>query len=536
MWHLDATATATIQGRVFAGDTGQPLAGVQLQEYSGCYTGSGPICSSQRVFTTASGEFTLVVEAGTVLLQADSDYRDDYIAVSESSVQAVEGQTAAVVFYMERGGSASGVVTRSSDATRLSNVSVTFTDIQTGFMIGTSTYPDGHYELHKIKAGTYTANAQPIGGKLQPQWYAGHSLTPPSQGAQAADALQVVAGQEIQSVNFSLVDGGTLRGNVTDRFSVQPVHDTRLSLQFYDPASFAPWFSAYVLTDDAGNFQVDGLPPHALYLKVYGFSPYYTPYTYACGDSCFFDAATLLTPTPGGTLNVAFSLFPGSVISGTVTSRASGLPVAGAEVTLVAEGDPEPIVFATSNTDENGHYILTNFRAYQGSLLHVKVSGAHSGATVFLNQWYGGENCAIESCPLTGLEEDIPSVNGNVAAGIDLQLDQGAQIAGQAIPPATFSGPVDVYVELYAADGTLADAFFSGHDGTFESDGLIPGTYYLQAHPALGSGLSCTVYASASCSANAIPTIGQPITVAAAEHKTVTLQLGYEVIFTNGFD
>jgi hypothetical protein len=445
----------------------------------------------------------------------------------------------AVVYYLERGGSISGTVRRASDATPVSFATVNFSNAQGGY--GTQTDQNGYYEVHQIKAASYIADVEPAQDvNLQQQFFSGRSLVPPSQGLQLSDQLTVSAGQRTGSIDFNLVAGATLQMTVTDRVTGAPVSNTLLLATFNDTQGSAffssLWYARNLITDANGVTTLTGLPAFPVVLQVIGGDPVFSSYVYACGETCPVLSGTPIGLTAGVTSSIAFSLQPGSVVTGKVTARQSGQPVAGAQVAVFQSSGDASFVVATATTDSAGNYTLEHLQQTYAPPLYAKVSDARIGDAVFLNQIYSGFDCAASTCLPTGDEPYVPMVAGGVSPNVNFQLDEGGEILGSSTPYSGYSGPLDVYIELYRADGAFDSALFTDHDGHFASGGLSPGSYYLVTHPAVSSGMPCMIYLLVSCGSGAPQNVGTPIVVSGTGHVTITVPLYGENIFANGFE
>ena len=531
----NASATVTLQGRVFAQDSGAPLAGVSVEQDSGC-SSSG--CSYSTTQTDADGRFTLTAVSGAVQVYLHPDYQSDYLDVFDS-INVDDGTTVAVVYYLEHGGSISGTVRRASDAAPVPLTTVNFSNAQNGY--GTQTDQNGYYEVHQIRAGSYIVDAQPAQDvNLQQQYFSGRQLVPPSQGLQLADQATVNAGQRTGSIDFDLVTGATLQMTVTDRVSGAPVSNALLYASFNDTQGSgffsSLWYLRNLLTDANGVVSLTGLPAFPVVLAVQGGDPVFSPYVYACGEGCQVSSGTPIALSAGGTTTIAFSLQPGSVVAGKVTARQSGQPVAGAQVAVFQSSGDAAYVVASTTTDSAGNYALEHLQQTYGPPLYAKVSDARIDDTVFLNQIYGGFDCAASTCLPTGDEPFVPIVGGGISPNVNFQLDEGGEILGNTAPYSGYTGPLDVYIELFRGDGSFDSAMFTDHAGNFASGGLSPGSYYLVTHPAVSSAMPCMIYLLVSCGTGAPEDVGKPIVVSGTAHVTITVPLYSEEIFASSFE
>ena len=436
--------------------------------------------------------------------------------------------------------SISGTVRRTSDNAGIANVEVdlfhaSYYDV---YVDTTVTDGSGNYVFQQLQAGDY--NVQTNGATpYADQFYAGHPLVPPSQGNPIADAISVGDGQSVGAIDFNLTPGGSVTGILTDRFTGLPIANAaNMEFFVYDagaPSSNSVWLYRYVSTDADGRYQIDGLPDAAIYLGAgaFNYGLYYAESIYGCAlDPCDLSttAATTLNVQAGTTQTADFSLFPGWVITGTVVRRSDGLPIANALVTSFVNMIWGPGTTGTARTDANGHYALTGGL---GSVDYVKVTEAHLSGNAYISQLYNDHDCQQGSCAVAG--DPVNPTEYQVLPGVDFQLDLGASIAGQVVRQDAGTG-IPAGIRLYAADGSLSDTFSSYADGTFETSGLQPGTYYLAADPGPASGYDCLIYSGASCTSDVAAT-GQPIVIAGTQNVGgIVIAVPNDTVFSDSFE
>jgi Carboxypeptidase regulatory-like domain len=187
---------------------------------------------------------------------------------------------------MTPGASIGGTVTRASDGAALANAEVTLapSDALTFFVYGT-TDTSGNYSFTQLAPGTYAVRTMGS-APYQDEYYAGHKLAPPSLGDQAFDPINVTAGQAVTNVNFSAVEGGRIRGVLTDRFTGLPIaNQNEISFGAYDISGSGngPWiYFPLGATDAHGNFEITGTPDAPFTLGAYALSPSYSLSVYGC--------------------------------------------------------------------------------------------------------------------------------------------------------------------------------------------------------------------------------------------------------------
>jgi hypothetical protein len=531
-----AHAQAAITGVVHRQGTTIPLPGISIAIWSGCHPG-GTHCALKQ-FTSTANDGTFLVDnpaaGGSDFLFATDD-QGDYLQVAFLPV--TDGSNVTVEMIL--GGTISGIVTRASDGTPLANVTLGLlpSDQLGAAALQATTDAAGSYRFTKVPVGSYAVRTeQPA--PYQEQFYAGRALTPPSQGQQLFDAISVVGGQDSQA-DFSLTVGGTIHGVLYDRYLAAPIANaSNVIFDGYDPAATSisgSWFEfASTSTDAQGNFTIEGLPDAAFVLgaRILWSHPLSI---YGCTDPCTNPSqGTTLQVSAGSTRNgLQFPLFPGSVVTGTVTQRSDGTPIPGATVTAY-ENFMGGLPIGSTVTNAQGHFTLI------GELLanntYYEVTNATLGGIAYISQDYHDHNCIAGQCaPFSGNAFAAPLYT--VSSGVDFALDPGAAISGQLVQKDTSLGTPG-YVRVVTAAGNLAGAVNTAADGTFKTEALQAGTYYLIAY-SQNAAYDCVVYGSTLCTSDGALVVasGTPLTIAGTQNiNGVVIAVPHDVLFANGFE
>src|SRR5438270_2042470 len=126
----------------------------------------------------------------------------------------------------------------------------------------TSTDADGKYEFKEVLAGRYTINASK-GSYVQLQYGQQRPFEP-------GKPLEILDGQLVEKVDFSLPRGGIVTGRVIDEFG-EPLPDAMVSMQRYQnmggqrrlvPAGRTS------MTNDVGEFRLYAIPPGQYFLSA----------------------------------------------------------------------------------------------------------------------------------------------------------------------------------------------------------------------------------------------------------------------------
>jgi putative cell wall-binding protein len=401
----------SISGRV-TDTTGTALSGICVNvagggapsvttDATGAYTVHGVPAGSYAVdFYDCSGTNTYLIQ----WYNGESDDGSaDHVAVTAG--QATSGIDA----QLQVGAKISGTVSNAGSA--IEGVCVTAHDINGASSASATTDALGDYTLSGLEPGPYTVLfsdcATPEVGGYASQWYDGTSHG----AATAADATAItVAVDEVHTdVNADLEVGGTITGTVTDGTAplenicaqVDPNPDGRLA----------------TTTDAGGNYEIDRLPA----------GDYTVAFT-DCNTPALFLGSSL------GPVSVAFgatnpgqdiALQLGGSISGTVTASGSSAAVANMHVVVY---DSNGASAGSTFTDASGNYTLPGLPAGSYTVSFDDASDAFG----YVYQWYDG---ATNGTPIDSDATPVTVTQGNVAGGIDAQMQIGGVINGTVTEP-----------------------------------------------------------------------------------------------------
>jgi len=528
-------AAAGFHGTVTSKVTHQPLVGVTVEASGGCLIGL-PACSSYQSTTTAAdGSYDVgPIGAGQASLLVHYQPGEANYAPSQQTFQLNDGDSLLDDVQLDLGATIQGTVRRASDQMLLDVIPLTLLSGDLSYIVvSTATGADGTYRIEQLAAGNYglrTDHALPF----QDQFYAARKLTPPSQGTQIFDTIALTPGQTV-TADFTLVTTGQIEGIITDRYTGLAIANApNVEFEIYDAndASGNPWLYDFVPTDASGHFVLQGLPDAPIHLGVYSFSPYYAPTVVGCTDPCSdISTATSFTAMAGTTQTADFSMFPGSVITGTVKRRSDGQPMQGVTVSAYLNSFIlGQLLFAHTTTDAAGHYVLTGGLPGQ---VYVSATNGVDANGAYIDQVYADHNCVQGNCNNVGDLVDSPTYE--VASAIDFQLDSGATISGRVLASDTGASYQGI-VYLYAADDSLSLQLLADANGNFTTSGLQPGSYYLTA--ASGSiDYECVTYPDVPCDGLAPGAGASPIVITGTNDVSgVTLTLHSEKVFANGFE
>jgi hypothetical protein len=536
---LTARASVDVHGHVYAADTLQPLANATVQLFLNCTTGFfGVICDFESsVISADDGSYDLAsVEAGDGDVTAffDTGTTANYLRVSQS-ISVDDNSSIEQDLYMNPGGTIAGQVTRASDGSPLPNVQIQLLEASDRSVDRyAATDSSGNFEFIRLDAGGYIVATEQAAPYLD-QYFSGHASTPPSQGLQLADTITLDNGQVDNAVDFSLVPGSVIEGAITDSLTGLPFQkglDVTVGVYDANDLSGSPWLNLGAVVGANGQYMINGLPSVPIRLGAYIENPYYDFTFLGCGSNPCEDIsdAAIFAPSTVAPLTVDFSMFPGSVATGTVVRRSDGKPMS--DVVVEAFSDP-PILghltLATATTDAEGRYTLTNI---SNSNFFVDTLNVHVDGVSYIDQVYDNQDCPQANCLNIG--DMISASTGSVVPNVNFALDAGGAISGEIIRGDTGLGII-AGLSLYASDGSVSDRFASNADGTFETTGLPPGIYYLSATisaPYAG----CLVYPNGLCYTDPT-TAGQPIVISGANSVTgITITFPADELFKGTFE
>jgi hypothetical protein len=294
---------------------------------------------------------------------------------------------------------------------------------------------DGRYVLDGLPPGRYRIDAQRAGFAS--------ALADPA----AFRTFEVAAGQALAGVNFSLLKGGVITGQILDPSSGEPLVGAMVvALKRIEavgaPANFAQsglprlmTAGQSVQTNDLGEFRIFGLPPGEYFIGTsrppnFGFatgspltragSPATAAapgigavFTYYPGTADAFAAHPVTVAAGQVATGIVFRIVMAQTyqVSGTVVDQ-TGAPVAGASVML--RGDPRtgfgPWPGSQGRSDASGNFVIGgippgSYMAMASVPLTAGSRGASSGSLDSLPRIVR---------PVSGPEPNVTVTDGNV--------------------------------------------------------------------------------------------------------------------------
>jgi Carboxypeptidase regulatory-like domain len=285
-------------------------------------------------------------------------------------------------------------------------------------------------------------------------------------GRMRAIGLGLALGALAMLLCTATASAGTIKGRVTDEAG-NPIAGITVCA---DAPDFTWTGGCSSWTDADGRYAIEGLASGGYHVGFYvdgNPALNYAPQWYS--DKAHPEEAAPITPTGGLIEGIDAVMAPGGQIAGTVTDRATRLPLAGVEVCpdLLGYFQSGEIGYC-DRTDANGEYDVKNLRTGSYRVEFRTENGPN----------YIRENYAAE----------VPVTEGQVTAGIDAGLRAGLQIEGDltdaatGLPAQSLLAPDYSGLSICALEpGTetrVACTWLEG-DGHYELPGLPPGEYVI---------------------------------------------------------
>jgi len=446
-----------------------------------------------------------------------SDYISEwYDDIRGDSSSAPEGATPVVVtsgvtnwgvdFSLSRGAIICGNV-YGATGQPLPGVDVRVYD-RTGYTLGTvATDTNGFYSVGGLDTDSYFLRTD-VPSRLNhvDVWYEdvpvrGWDI---SRGATWVDARD---GVTLSNVWFSLNEGASIRGRITDGGG-SPL--SGIAVEAYDPRN------ALLKTDTSdsnGHYSVGGLPPGNVSLRTDTPSTmnyvdqWYPNRTvngwYAPQGAQWFDVAG--TSVVSG---VDFELHSGAQISGRVRDQ-GGSPL---QYGSVSARGPDGNQEATANFNMEGEYTLRGLPAgWYGVRTHNWSWPSRQ------DQWHQNVPAVGYTTPdgVTWLEVTATTR----VSRVDFALPPGGRISG-TVTNASGTPLVDIAVDVYDHRSRYVQAGWTDGQGSYEVQGLPPGTFYARTRAEPGTGYADEWYGGASVTDGFYATNSSPVIVGNGERVT----------------
>ena len=329
------------------------------------------------------------------------------------------------------------------------------------------------------------------------------------------DAVSIVGGVSVGSINFVLAGGGSISGTVTSASGGAPI--ALATVQAYDINGVA---AGSTRTDAAGHYTIGGLKSGSYRLRTANTSGFVNQVYDAQGCSPFPCALSSgnTVAVSGAVGGVDFTLTPGATISGTATDQFNN-PLPAGTATLF---DSNGVDVATTPVADG----IWEFNGLASGTYFVLIENDVG----LIDRLYANVNCPAGACNVAALGTPIIVGGGRGAgsgnnAAIDLKLPTGQTIAGTVKDVGTNLPIAGVTVYFFDAAGNLVGDGVTDAIGNYISaGGFAPGTYYAATANGVARGagnsyvnaryatgtclLACNVTGGTAIGVNAVPVTG----------------------------
>jgi hypothetical protein len=313
------------------------------------------------------------------------------------------------------------------------------------------TNENGEYEVKDVKPGRYTLMvmrngyvSQTYGQKSTDMMSA---MMSPNQGTQ----LTVRAGETLGQVNFQMIRGGAVEGQITDQNN-EPLSRVMVQLSRYrtmqGKRSLMPVGMAQ--TDDRGHFRLFEIAPGSYYL-----SASYGSFGFPDGGGAFpptyYPGA--LSPQEASKLQVA----PAAEITGInmALTEAASFTISG----KVMRGDGKPAT---------GARLMSMRHPPEGFAMMFGGSGVDADGTFKLSNMLPGKYRLTTSTTRDGKQESgsvIVEVGSEDLQNVFIVLGNGAEVSGKIVVEGKSTQPIEprqIRVTLVPDAGPMMGGFFGG--------------------------------------------------------------------------
>lgn len=518
--NIALTRGATIAGTVTASATGSPISGVRVDVYNENGASNGWALTDDTGAYSVTGLKTGTYYAATSNAAPYSDelYNDlpcqpgNCVVTSGMAIIATAGATVAGIdFALSGGGTIAGTVTDAASGAPLANIRLV-ANTPDGTKAGEAiSGASGQFAITDLTTGTYHVRTL----QTFPYLAEVYDNLPCENGSCAwtlGTDIAVASGSTTGGISFALTRGGSIAGAVTATATGAPL--AGVGIGCYDATGL---LAGLATTDAAGSYTVQGLPTGTYFARAQADPPYAGELynELLCpAPGCTVTSGTAIAVTAGAIRSgINFSLALTGEISGTVTARETGSPIANAGIgVFTAAGQPA----GSASTDAAGEYTVNGLPP---ATYYVRAGKAPD----FRGALYDNKPCHPNCDLVTGTGVVVSPAS--MTAGIDFALDRAGDIAGTVRNNA--GTPIaNVVVMAFDANGAAVGGAVTDASGSYSIPFLEAGGYYvrtLDALPYVGQ-----LYEGKPCSPSCLVTSGTLVTVS-LNHTTSGIDFGLSI-------
>jgi hypothetical protein len=351
-----------------------------------------------------------------------------------------------------------------ADGRPLRRAQVIATAPEMGDARSTTTGLEGEYVLDELPAGRFTITVT-RSGYLQTRYGQ-------TRYGEPAAPLQVDNGKTVDSIDFTLQRAGVISGRVVDENgeAAAGVQMWAMQPQFYRGARRLVPISTQgvmgrVVTDDAGNYRLLGLPPGEYVVtgrlrdswmsdekqpRILAYAPTYFPGTASEAEA---QRVKVVAGQETGAVDFPLMAVPTASISGTVL-RADGTPASSGSVSLTQEVSGPTMssmsMIANGRIDSNGAFKLTDIAP--GEYVVRATTSADAGS----------ETATLRT-----------SVVGTDVTGLVLAVDAGVLVSGRVVTDTGEPLPAPVGALTITTTQASSDPSAGVRSTAGEDDGVV---------------------------------------------------------------
>lgn len=272
-----------------------------------------------------------------------------------------------------------------------------------------------------------------------------------------ADGITPISGAWITVYSFSLPPVPT---TVTVTAATTTAHVTTAPAPFVESMKMASESTWTAITDQLGNYLIEGITPGDYYLgaSAEGFISQY----YENSDSTNGAASVGVAPS-NDTADIDFLLSAGGSISGRVFQSDGTTPISGAQVSASsAQGN----YLGSDSTGSDGHYTI---RGLGTAVYIVSVSAAG-----YLDQYYDNSTFSRSAEPVSVIAPDE-------TANINFKLILGGMISGYVYQDDGTTPIPGARIEAWDLNFGYSRQAIADLTGSYIVKGLSSGSYYVTA-------------------------------------------------------
>ena len=342
----------------------------------------------------------------------------------------------------------------------LADVSVDAYDLNGNYM--TSGYSDdtGAYEIPGLPAGQYhiATDASGAEGNYVDEWYNNDPILTDMDGAKAT--VIDVRSASASAKNFQLGIGHSISGTVANSSDVG-LADVEVDLK---PVGATSW--VYVITDETGAYEFDGLIPGQYLLRTANDQGYIDEYYQndpVPGDIAGDDASHV-NISSGDANNIDFALDPGYMISGTVVDNLTNGALADPGMVVTIYNGAGTLVADTLVGGPTGSKAYTTW-ALPGNTTYYAAVEDYAYAD-YKEEWYNDVSFSLfDHTHATAIPVTTANVGG-INFGLD-KLTEYDQTDGHIVwagghTPYTSAPSFDGTYERLTGTGSSATIYFTG--------------------------------------------------------------------------